>query len=40
MYVLAALLVLFMLLGMKTRNKMEKYMDNDEVKEMLKDIEK
>jgi hypothetical protein len=40
MYVLAALMVLFMLLGMKARNKMEKYMDNDDVKEMLKDIEK
>jgi DMSO/TMAO reductase YedYZ heme-binding membrane subunit len=40
MYVLAALMVLFMLLGMKARNKMEKYMDNDDVKELLKDIEK
>jgi hypothetical protein len=40
MYVLAALMVLFMLLGMKTRNKMEKYMDNDDLKELLKDIEK
>ena len=40
MYVLAALLVLFMLLGMKTRNKMEKYMDNEDIKEMLKDSEK
>ena len=39
MYVLAALLVLFMLLGMSTRNKMSKYMDNEDVKEMLKDIE-
>jgi hypothetical protein len=40
MYVLAALLVLFMLLGMSARNKMNKYMDNEDVKEMLKDIEK
>ncbi len=39
MYVLAALLVLFMLLGMSTRNKMNKYMDNEDLKEMLKDIE-
>ena len=39
MYVLAALLVLFMLLGMSAKNKMNKYMDNDDVKEMLKDLE-
>lgn len=39
MYVLAALLVLFMLLGMSTRNKMNKYMENEDLKEMLKDIE-
>lgn len=40
MYVFAALLVLFMLLGMSARNKMNKYMNNDEVKEMMKDLEK
>ncbi len=40
MYVLAALLVLFMLLGMSAKNKMSKYMDNEDVKEMLKDLEK
>jgi hypothetical protein len=39
MYILAALLVLFMLLGMSTRNKMNKYMNSEDLKEMLKDIE-
>jgi hypothetical protein len=40
MYILAVLLVLFMLLGMSTRNKMNKYLDNPELKEMLQDLEK
>lgn len=39
MYILAALLVLFMLLGMSTRNKMNKCMNSEDLKEMLKDIE-
>jgi len=37
--ILAALLVLFMLLGMGTRNRVMKQFDNTEVKEMLKDLE-
>ena len=41
MYVLAALLVIFTIAGMSTRNKMNKYMDmsQDELKEMLKDTD-
>lgn len=42
MYVLAALLVLFMILGMGTRKKMDRFMDdfgNEDLKEILKDIE-
>jgi len=41
MYVLAGLLVLFTIVGMSTRNKMNNYMDmsQDELKEMLKDTD-
>jgi len=37
--VLAALLVLFMLIGMGTRNRVMKQFDNSEVEEVLKDLE-
>jgi hypothetical protein len=42
MYILAALFVLFMIIGMGTRNKMNKYMNNfnnEDVKELMKDTE-
>ena len=37
MYVLAILIVLFMLLGMSARNRMSKYMHKEEVKELMKE---
>jgi len=42
LYVLAALMVLFMIIGMGTKNKLDNYMneyDNEEVKELLKDLD-
>lgn len=43
MYVLAALFVLFMIIGMSTRNKLNNYMNDintDEVKELMEDLDK
>ena len=40
MYVLAALFVLFMIIGMGTRNRFNKYLDsNKDVRELMKDLE-
>jgi len=42
MYILAALFVIFMIIGLGTRNRVNKYMegfDNEDVKELMKDIE-
>ncbi|MBW6500639.1 MAG: YIP1 family protein [Bacteroidales bacterium] len=41
MFILAALLVLFMLIGLGTKNRVEKYLDNydRDLKEMMKDLD-
>jgi len=42
MYILAALFVIFMIIGLGTRNRVNRYMegfDNEDVKELMKDIE-